>query len=348
MTLLPRDVAEVQEAVRSAQGPLRVVGAATKTDLRATCGALVMSTERLAGIIDYAPAECVITAMAGTRLADVEALLATHQQHLPFDPPFGSLGATLGGTVAAGVSGPGRYRYGGVRDFVIGARVVDGEGRLVRSGGKVVKNAAGFLLHHGLVGSGGRFGVVTELTFKVFPRPLARRRVSVRCDSVSAAFEVARTLQQDGADYEAIDFDHTGLLSVSVAGRPESVPERVQRLHDHLDARGSIDEVALSLLDAASLEASCVKIVDAVAAWPVIADSVAAAHFYCAGAAAYVWTSDLRALDEALGRVQLPGLVVRGPAASRRIGAWPANPFEERVQRALDPHHRFCAAPHTA
>ena len=83
-------------------------------------------------------------------------------------------GATLGGTVAAGVSGPGRFRFGGVRDFILGVRFVDGQGRLLRMGGKVVKNCAGFDLPKFFVGSLGRFGVLAEVTFKVFPAPASR------------------------------------------------------------------------------------------------------------------------------------------------------------------------------
>ncbi len=87
-----------------------------------------------------------------TGLLDVMLLLEQHGQYLPFDPLLAERGATLGGTVAAGVSGPGRYRYGGVRDFLLGVRFVDSEGQVVRGGGKVVKNAAGFdfpkLIHH--------------------------------------------------------------------------------------------------------------------------------------------------------------------------------------------------------
>ena len=101
-------------------------------------------------------------------------------------------GATIGGTVAAGVSGSCRYRFGGIRDFLIGVRVVDGEGRVIRSGGKVVKNAAGFLLHQAMVGSCGRLGVVAELTFKVFPAPEAH--ATVRVD----AGDLATSLVGDG------------------------------------------------------------------------------------------------------------------------------------------------------
>ncbi len=103
------------------------------------------------------PEECTFTALAGTRVAEIERALAAHGQYLPFDPPLTAAGATIGGTVAAGISGSGRYRFGGVRDFLLGACIVDGEGRVLQAGGKVVKNAAGFLLHQAMVGSVGRW-----------------------------------------------------------------------------------------------------------------------------------------------------------------------------------------------
>ena len=129
----------------------------------------MLDTTGLTGIIDYSPDECVLTARAGTPSPRSAPCSPRMGQYLPFDPPLVDAVPRIGGTSPAGLSGSGRYRYGGVRDFLIGTRVVDGEGRLIRSGGKVVKNAAGFLLHHGMVGSLGRFGVITELTFKVFP-----------------------------------------------------------------------------------------------------------------------------------------------------------------------------------
>src|SRR5690606_8123830 len=96
-------------------------------------------------------------------------------------------GATLGGTVAAGLSGPGRFRYGGVRDFLLGVRLVNGQGEVVRGGGKVVKNAAGFDIPKLLVGSLGRFGVIVELTFKVFPQPEHATTLKAHYASLDAA-----------------------------------------------------------------------------------------------------------------------------------------------------------------
>src|SRR4029079_6930035 len=111
-------------------------------------------------------------------------------QYLPFDPKCVEAGATLGGTVASGLSGPGRFRFGGLRDFILGVRFVDGAGRLLRMGGKVVKNAAGFDLPKFFVGSLGRFGVLAEMTFKVFPRPQSARTFMLAAGSLDAAARV--------------------------------------------------------------------------------------------------------------------------------------------------------------
>ena len=147
----------------------------------------VLDMSGLRGVVEYEPNEFVFTALAGTPVAEVVAMLAEHGQYLPFDPPFAAAGATLGGAVASGLSGPGRYRYGGVRDFVIGVRFVDGLGQLVRGGGKVVKNAAGFDLPKLMVGSLGRLGALVELSFKVFPKPPAFATLRVDYPSLAAA-----------------------------------------------------------------------------------------------------------------------------------------------------------------
>jgi glycolate oxidase FAD binding subunit len=132
-----------------------------------------LSITRLRGIIEYDPSEFTFTALAGTPVREIAGALVERGQYLPFDPLLVEAGATLGGTVASGLSGPGRFRFGGVRDFILGGRFVDGAGRLMRMGGKVVKNAAGFDLPKFFVGSLGRFGVLVELTFKVFPTPVS-------------------------------------------------------------------------------------------------------------------------------------------------------------------------------
>ncbi len=171
----PATPAELVDAVRSAPRAL-VVGAGTKSRLARVSDEFTrISTAKLTGLIEYEPSEFTFTALAGTPVREIAAALAEKGQYLPFDPMLAEAGATLGGTVAAGLGGPGRWRFGGLRDFILGVRFVDGEGRLLRLGGKVVKNAAGFDLPKFFVGSAGRFGGLAELSFKVFPRPTSTR-----------------------------------------------------------------------------------------------------------------------------------------------------------------------------
>src|SRR5437660_7832676 len=144
----------------------------------------------LSGIVEYEPSEFTFTALAGTRVTEIAEALRKRGQYLPFDPMWQEAGATLGGTVASGLSGPGRFRFGGLRDFILGVRFVDGTGRLLRMGGKVVKNAAGFDLPKFFVGSLGRFGVLAELTFKVFPRPPSRLTLRLAARDMASAAQM--------------------------------------------------------------------------------------------------------------------------------------------------------------
>lgn len=186
----PASVTELVDAIRSAPRVI-AVGAGTKPRLSAVADDyLRVSTAQLRGIVEYEPSEFTFTALAGTPLGEIVAALAARGQYLPFDPSLVTAGATLGGTVAAGLSGPGRFRFGGIRDFILGVRFVDGDGRLLRMGGKVVKNAAGFDLPKFFVGSCGRFGALAELTFKVFPRPATERTLRIEVPDTSAKLNV--------------------------------------------------------------------------------------------------------------------------------------------------------------
>ncbi len=204
-TFSPATPAELAEAVRSSPRVL-AVGARTKPRLSVvTDGVALISSKALRGMVEYQPAEFTFTALAGTPVREIALALAERGQYLPFDPMFVEAGATLGGTVAAGLSGPGRFRYGGVRDFILGARFVDGLGRLLRMGGKVVKNCAGFDLPKFFVGSLGRFGALAEITFKVFPAPASRLTLKLAAKSAEAA---AQTLMQAASsrwEIEALD-----------------------------------------------------------------------------------------------------------------------------------------------
>jgi glycolate oxidase FAD binding subunit len=128
-----------------------------------------LSTLPLAGVADYEPSELVVTVGAGTALADLEVLLASHGQCLPFEPPHFAAGATVGGMVAAGLSGPARASVGPVRDYVLGLTMVNGAGEPLTFGGQVMKNVAGYDVSRLMVGALGTLGLVAEVSLKVLP-----------------------------------------------------------------------------------------------------------------------------------------------------------------------------------
>lgn len=199
-TLAPASVSELVEVVRSCPR-LLATGAGTKPRL-SKVDVTKVSTTKLRGIVEYEPSEFTFTAMAGTPLQELAGPLAARGQYLPFDPFLIDAGATLGGTVAAGLSGPGRARFGGLRDFILGVRFVDGLGRLLRMGGKVVKNAAGFDLPKFFVGSLGRFGLLVDLTFKVFPAPRSTLTLRLQAANMEIA---ARILCEAGSSRWELD-----------------------------------------------------------------------------------------------------------------------------------------------
>ena len=130
--------------------------------------AQILSIADHTGIVSYDPAELVVTVKAGTRLADLSAALAENNQMLGFEPPeYGD--STIGGTYACALTGPSRPFRGGLRDFVLGTQLIDGQGREMRFGGKMLKNVAGYDVSRMLCGSKGSLALVTELSFKVLP-----------------------------------------------------------------------------------------------------------------------------------------------------------------------------------
>lgn len=138
------------------------------------------------GIVDYEPTELVITARAGTPLADLEAELDRHGQMLAFEPPHFGAAATLGGCVAAGLSGPRRAAAGSVRDFVLGVRMLDGTGEDLRFGGQVMKNVAGYDVARLMAGALGTLGVLLEVSLKVLPKPAVETTLCLPMDEAAA------------------------------------------------------------------------------------------------------------------------------------------------------------------
>lgn len=228
--LNPTTLAEVQDAVRSLDR-VHTIGGGTKPTLSKN---VTLSMSGVSGVLEYNPSEYTFTALAGTPLAEIQSMLAEHNQFMPFDPPLVEAGATLGGTVAAGLSGPGRYRYGGIRDFFLGVRMVTSTGRIVFGGGKVVKNAAGFDIPKFNVGALGRFGVLVELTFKVFPRPESWTTISARYANMADAVAALNRVAVAPCEAMCLDLTDDSRLLIRLGGIPSAQPARVARVSELL------------------------------------------------------------------------------------------------------------------
>jgi glycolate oxidase FAD binding subunit len=169
---------------------LRIRGGGTKDFYGARVDGEVVEMSGYAGVVAYEPKELVLTVRAGTRLAEVESTLASQRQMLPFEPPHFGMGASIGGVVASGLSGPRRPYAGSVRDFVLGTRVVNGKGEDLSFGGRVIKNVAGYDVSRLMTGALGTLGAITEISFKVLPQPAAETTLAYELDE-GAAIEQA-------------------------------------------------------------------------------------------------------------------------------------------------------------
>lgn len=201
MDLALRDLIDRVCAARASAQPLLIRGGASKAFYGAADRVLpeaaqTLDTRTLRGIVSYEPSELVITARAGTPLAELEAALAERQQCLPFEPPHFDGGATVGGMVAAGLSGPARASAGSVRDHVLGVEMVNGRGQALRFGGQVMKNVAGYDVSRLLVGSLGTLGVISEVSLKVLPRAPAECSLRIGCDERQALAYLATWASQ--------------------------------------------------------------------------------------------------------------------------------------------------------
>jgi glycolate oxidase FAD binding subunit len=188
-------IEQVNLAVQNAI-PLRIQGSNSKAFLGRIAAGEVLDTRSHRGIVSYDPTELVITARCGTPLAELRQVLDAAQQMLPCEPPSFGDGATVGGMIAAGLSGPRRPWSGSVRDFVLGTRVITGLGKHLRFGGEVMKNVAGYDLSRLMAGSYGSLGVITEVSLKVLPKPRQALSISLEMDSDRALSNLAQWGQQ--------------------------------------------------------------------------------------------------------------------------------------------------------
>ena len=161
------------------KAPLSIEGGGTKSWYGNSNTRAKLNTRPYSGILEYQPEELVITACAGTPLKEIEAALKEKNQVLAFEPPHFGEHATFGGAIAAGLAGPGRISVGNFRDFVLGARILDGKGRDLSFGGQVMKNVAGYDVSRLMPGSMGTLALLLEASVKVLPKPAAT--ATLRC-----------------------------------------------------------------------------------------------------------------------------------------------------------------------
>lgn len=173
-------------AASAGKTALRMRGGGTKDWYGEAPQGEVFDTREYRGIVAYDPTELVITAHCGTPLAEIEAALAEKNQMLAFEPPHWGAGATLGGMVASGLSGPRRQAVGALRDFVLGAVLMDGKGEVLHFGGQVMKNVAGYDVSRLLAGSMGTLGLLLDVSVKVLPKPFAETSLQFAMDEGQA------------------------------------------------------------------------------------------------------------------------------------------------------------------
>ena len=234
--LAPASEAELAEILAdrfARRAPVRIAGGGTRVENRAPGDPLSLS--RLSGVATYSPGEMTLIARPGTPLAQVESLLEAEGQALAFEPPylrgiFGGHGIpTLGGMVAANASGPRRLLAGACRDHLLGVRFVDGQGRVLKNGGRVMKNVTGLDLSKLMAGAHGTLGVLTELCLKTLPRPAARATLAFAGTDAAAAVAIfsaalATPFEVSGAAW------HDGTAWLRIEGLEPQLAYRRERL----------------------------------------------------------------------------------------------------------------------
>jgi glycolate oxidase FAD binding subunit len=230
---LARLIDRVEEA-RAHRAPVDIRGGGTKAFYGGPRRGEPLDVTGLAGISSYEPTELVVTARAGTLLSDLEAALDEHGQCLPFEPPRFSSGGTVGGMVAAGLSGPARASVGAVRDHVLGVTLLNGRGEVLTFGGQVAKNVAGYDVSRLIVGSLGILGVICEASLKVLPINRATATLSFEWDESHALDKLNQWASQP-LPINASAW-HAGRLHVRLAGAGAAVSAACAKLDGNVVA----------------------------------------------------------------------------------------------------------------
>jgi glycolate oxidase FAD binding subunit len=234
--------------------PLRIRGGGSKDFYGGACnGALdsnVLDTRSHSGIVSYDPSELVVTVKAGTTLQELELVLATRRQFLAFEPPrFGADASTttVGGAIAAGLSGPRRATVGALRDFVLGLRLMDGLGRELKFGGEVMKNVAGYDVSRVMAGSMGCLGLILDVSLKVLPMPMYEATIRLELDQQHAL----ELMNQWGGEPLPISATawFNGVLMIRLSGAKPAVLAAQQGLGGELVETAEADAFWISLRD---------------------------------------------------------------------------------------------------
>ena len=229
-----QDLVEQVRAARADRTPLAIRAGNTKDFYGGPIVGRPLDVRALAGISNYEPSELVVTARAGTPLAELEATLAEKGQCLPFEPPRFGEGGTVGGMVAAGLAGPARAAVGTVRDYVLGATLLSGRAEVLSFGGQVMKNVAGYDIARALAGSMGCLGVICEVSLKVLPQPPATLTLRVELDQAAAIRRVNEWSGQPLPLNASAWWD--GMLVVRLSGAEAAVKSAVAKLGGELIA----------------------------------------------------------------------------------------------------------------
>lgn len=276
-TLRPGSAAEVVEAIREADGPLAIESGGGLAGLgRPAQASATLKLDRLTGVVEYSPTELYATFRAGTPLAEARAVLAEKGQRLPFDPPdltglYGGAGpATIGGVVAAGLSGPARVASGAMRDYLIGVRFVDGTGQSLHGGGRVMKNVTGYDLCKLTAGAFGGLGAITEATFKVLPLAPAERTLAlIGLSDAEGQVALAAAFKSPFEPIAAAHLPSEIAARTPALGRSEAATLlRLEAFPDSLDYRGEAIRSALP----AGVEIVTLDGAESEAVWAAIRD----------------------------------------------------------------------------
>jgi glycolate oxidase FAD binding subunit len=325
---------------------------------------LVLTTERLHRLLSVAPPDLVATAQGGASLREIRAVLGSHRAWIPIDPP-GSPDRTLGSILATATAGPLRHRFGPIRDQILGTTVVTGDGRIVRSGGIVVKNVAGFDLTKVQVGGFAAFGIIAEINLRIRALPAARTTVLARGD-VDSLLEGARAITEANLELSLLELCSPALtgsgdwsLLAQAIGTADGVAAEISRLEATTNAPfvpldpSAADRLLAALaegwlecplvLRAGVLAAGVSDLVD------LIGETIGHGRLSASlGAGGLRWggsptPAHLRALRARLAEREIPATVERAPWELRRaVGHFGAfregvRPLTERVRAVFDP-----------